>query len=89
VDVPRLLERNVALQVFTTVTKSPAGQNYDVNAADTANTANIIIPLIVSHTGLRSTCDTHRNIPVDLMQAIVGNGADQAAGSSASANGRM
>ena len=34
VDVPRLLEGNVAVQVFTAVTKSPMGQNYDENAAD-------------------------------------------------------
>jgi microsomal dipeptidase-like Zn-dependent dipeptidase len=34
VDIPRLLEGGVAVQVFTAVTKSPAGQNYDENAAD-------------------------------------------------------
>lgn len=34
VDVPRLIEGNVALQVFTAVTKSPAGQNYEENSAD-------------------------------------------------------
>ena len=34
VDIPRLREGNVAVQVFTAVTKSPAGQNYDQNAAD-------------------------------------------------------
>ena len=34
VDVPRLAEGNVALQVFTAVTKSPAGQNYDSNSSD-------------------------------------------------------
>lgn len=34
VDLPRLREGNVAIQVFTTVTKSPAGLNYDQNAAD-------------------------------------------------------
>ncbi|MCB2110116.1 MAG: membrane dipeptidase [Defluviimonas sp.] len=33
VDLPRLIEGNVALQVFTTVTKSPAGQNYEANSA--------------------------------------------------------
>ncbi|NIZ15678.1 peptidase M19, partial [Phaeobacter sp. HF9A] len=33
VDIPRLIEGNVALQVFTAVTKSPAGQNYDHNDA--------------------------------------------------------
>lgn len=34
VDVPRLIEGNVALQVFTAVTKSPAGQNVNSNSAD-------------------------------------------------------
>ncbi len=34
VDVPRLLEGNVALQVFTAVTKSPRGLNYELNTAD-------------------------------------------------------
>lgn len=34
VDVPRLIDGNVALQVFTAVTKSPAGQNYDNNSAE-------------------------------------------------------
>ncbi|MTD99191.1 peptidase M19 [Paracoccus sp. YIM 132242] len=33
-DVPRLADGNVAVQVFTTVTKSPRGQNYDQNSAD-------------------------------------------------------
>ena len=33
-DVPRLAEGNVAVQVFTTVTKSPRGQNYDQNSAE-------------------------------------------------------
>ena len=34
VDLPRLQEGNVALQVFSATTKSPAGQNYDQNSAD-------------------------------------------------------
>ncbi|MCV2871321.1 membrane dipeptidase [Defluviimonas sp. WL0050] len=34
VDLPRLAEGNVALQVFTTVTKSPSGLNYEENAAE-------------------------------------------------------
>ena len=33
-DIPRLAEGNVAVQVFTTVTKSPRGQNYSANSAD-------------------------------------------------------
>jgi len=34
VDLPRLQEGNVALQMFTTVTKSPSGQNYHSNSSD-------------------------------------------------------
>lgn len=33
-DLPRLRRGNVALQVFSATTKSPAGQNYNRNAAD-------------------------------------------------------
>jgi membrane dipeptidase len=36
-DVPRLREGNVALQVFSSVTKTPKNQNYDSNGADTDN----------------------------------------------------
>ncbi|WP_249122885.1 MULTISPECIES: dipeptidase [unclassified Bradyrhizobium] len=34
VDLPRLIEGHYALQVFSSVTKSPQGQNYDANGAD-------------------------------------------------------
>lgn len=37
VDLPRLEAGNVALQVFSSVTKTPKGQNYDSNGADTDN----------------------------------------------------
>ena len=37
VDLPRLRDGNVALQVFSSVTKTPKGQNYDANGADTDN----------------------------------------------------
>lgn len=36
-DLPRLREGNVALQIFSSVTKTPKGQNYDANSADTDN----------------------------------------------------
>ncbi len=36
-DLPRLREGNVALQVFSSVTKTPKGQNYDANGADSDN----------------------------------------------------
>lgn len=37
VDLPRLQDGNVALQVFSSVTKTPKGQNYDANSGDTDN----------------------------------------------------
>ena len=43
-DVPRLIEGNVALQVFTTVTKSPRGQNYSHNTAEAPDN---ITPLFI------------------------------------------
>ena len=36
-DLPRLQTGNVALQIFSSVTKTPKGQNYDANGADTDN----------------------------------------------------
>lgn len=36
-DLPRLQEGNVALQLFSSVTKTPKDQNYDGNGADTDN----------------------------------------------------
>lgn len=39
VDVPRLQEGHVALQVFSAVTKTPRGMNYDHNTGETDNIA--------------------------------------------------
>jgi membrane dipeptidase len=43
-DLPRLLAGNVALQVFSSVTKTPRGQNYDSNSGETDN----ITPLVIA-----------------------------------------
>lgn len=43
VDLPRLLQGNYALQVFASVTKTPKGQNYDANPADTDNITGLAI----------------------------------------------
>ena len=44
VDLPRLDQGNVAVQVFTAVTRSPAGQNYAENATDAPDS---ITPLVI------------------------------------------
>ncbi|CAN5305221.1 membrane dipeptidase [soil metagenome] len=43
VDLPRLLAGNYALQIFSSVTKTPKGQNYDANASDTDNITALAI----------------------------------------------
>ena len=42
VDLPRLTEGNVAVQMFTAVTKSPAGQNYDENSGDALDNITLL-----------------------------------------------
>ena len=46
VDVPRLQEGRVALQVFSVVTKTPRGMNYDQNSGDTDN---VLLLAIAEH----------------------------------------
>jgi microsomal dipeptidase-like Zn-dependent dipeptidase len=43
VDVPRLQAGNVALQMFTAVTKSPEGQNYEENTSDSDNITYLVM----------------------------------------------
>lgn len=43
-DLPRLAEGNVTLQLLSSVTKTPRGQNYDANGGDTDN----ITPLVIA-----------------------------------------
>ena len=42
-DLPRLRIGNVAVQVFTTVTKSPRGLNYETNAADAPDDITLLM----------------------------------------------
>lgn len=42
VDLPRLIEGHYALQVFSSVTKSPVGQNFDSNSADTDTITGLV-----------------------------------------------
>lgn len=64
-DIPRLQEGNVTLQVFTTVTKSPAGQNYGQNSV---NSPDNITKLVIGQ--LR---------PVKTWFSLLARALDQAA----------
>ncbi len=43
VDLPRLQAGNVALQIFSSVTKTPENQNYDSNSAEGDNITGLVI----------------------------------------------
>ena len=43
IDLPRLQAGNYALQIFSSVTKTPKGQNYDGNSGDTDNITTLVI----------------------------------------------
>jgi len=45
VDIPRMREGNQALQMFTSVTKSPSGQNYDKNSSDARDNITSLVML--------------------------------------------
>ena len=42
VDLPRMIDGNMAVQMLTTVTKSPSGQNYNSNSADADDTITLL-----------------------------------------------
>ena len=43
VDLPRLIEGRYALQVFSSVTKSPKGENFNSNSADSDTVTSLVI----------------------------------------------
>jgi membrane dipeptidase len=43
IDLPRLIEGHYALQVFSSVTKSPKGQNYDSNGGDSDTITSLAV----------------------------------------------
>jgi membrane dipeptidase len=45
VDIPRMREGNQAVQMFTSVTKSPDGQNYDQNSSDARDNITSLVLL--------------------------------------------
>jgi len=54
VDIPRLLEGNVALQALTIVTSSPMGMNFDRNPAPKTWSDTITLKVLVEQWGLDS-----------------------------------
>ena len=45
VDVPRMVEGNMTLQVFSSTTKAPSGQNYESNSAESSDQITLVTML--------------------------------------------
>ena len=65
VDIPRLIETNIALQAFTLVSKTPAGMNYKSNSADSDQ---ITALFIVQARALKSWFDLTQRVLVQAQQ---------------------
>ncbi len=68
VDIPRLIETNVALQAFTLVSKTPAGMNYKSNSADSDQ---ITALFILQARALKSWFDLTQRVLVQAEQLYV------------------
>lgn len=67
IDIPRLAQGNVAVQVFSTVTKSPARQNYENNSGDTFDR---ITPLVIAQGRPPSTWGSLRARALDQAKRL-------------------
>lgn len=76
VDFPRLREGNVAIQMFTAVTKSPRGQNYAENSSDSDN---VTLLAMVQHWPVKTWFSLKQRalFQANKLQEFVGNGGDQ------------
>ncbi|MBB6520358.1 dipeptidase [Pseudoteredinibacter isoporae] len=75
-DVPRLQAGNVAMQMFTSVTKSPSGQNYDRNESSAGD--NITMLAMVQGWPLRtwSSLAERALYQAERLQAVVDSNPD-------------
>jgi membrane dipeptidase len=74
VDLPRLLDGNVALQVFSSVSKTPKHQNYDSNGADTDNITLLAIAQLQPPATWRSLLERSLFHARKLERAAAGSG---------------
>jgi membrane dipeptidase len=75
-DLPRLEQGNVALQVFSSVTKTPKGQNYDANGADTDNITLLTFAQLQPVRTWTSLLERSLWHAQKLDRAVVGSGGD-------------
>nr|WP_247715019.1 dipeptidase [Qipengyuania mesophila] len=75
-DLPRLREGNVALQVFSSVTKTPKGQNYDANGADSDNITMLAVAQLQPVRTWNSLLERSLWHAQKLGRAVVGSGGD-------------
>jgi microsomal dipeptidase-like Zn-dependent dipeptidase len=73
-DLPRLEQGNVALQVFSSVTKTPRGQNYDGNSDETDNITPLVIAQLQPVRTWTSLLERSLYHALKLDRAVAGSG---------------
>lgn len=76
VDLPRLEAGNVALQVFSSVTKTPKNQNYDSNSADGDNITTLVVAQLQPVRTWGSLLERSLYHAEKLGRAVAGSGGD-------------
>lgn len=76
VDLPRLEAGNVALQVFSSVTKTPKNQNYDSNSADGDNISTLVVAQLQPVRTWGSLLERSLYHAEKLGRAVAGSGGD-------------
>ncbi len=72
-DLPRLRDGNVALQVFSSVTKTPTNQNYDNNSADGDNVTSLVVGQLQPLRTWTSLLERSRYHAQKLDEAVAGS----------------
>ena len=75
-DLPRLQQGHVALQVFSSVTKTPKNQNYDRNSADGDNITPLVIGQLQPMKTWFSLLERAKYHGRKLDEAVEGSGGD-------------
>ena len=75
-DFPRMQQGNLGLQMFTTVTKSPSGQNYELNQTDASDNITLLAMMQRWPTATWSSLAERALFQADKLHRLAANDAD-------------
>ena len=75
-DFPRMQRGNLGLQMFTTVTKSPSGQNYEINQTDASDNITLLAMMQRWPTATWSSLAERALLQADKLHRLAANDPD-------------